>query len=191
MPDEQNLLVCAEGRAEAVLTKLIQDGAQAPLTAVHSVSEARRRAAANAYATVIVNAPLRDETGLEWAIELSQTTTCAVMVLIKAELIPMAEVHATDAGVLLVAKPVVPQLFAQALSLAAATHRRLMHMDRENEKLHRKLAELRVVDRAKCLLIEHMGVTEEAAHRLIEKRAMDERTPRVDIANEILRKYEL
>ena len=47
-------------------------------------------------------------------------------------------------------------------------------------------AQLRLVDRAKCYLIEKKHYTETEAHRLIEKMAMDTRRPRGEIAQEIL-----
>mgnify|MGYP002657180461 CR=1 FL=1 len=49
---------------------------------------------------------------------------------------------------------------------------------------------MRLVSRAKCSLIERAGKTEADAHRLIEKRAMDTRRDRAEIAQEILESYE-
>ena len=49
---------------------------------------------------------------------------------------------------------------------------------------------LRLVDRAKCYLIEKKGYTETDAHRLIEKRAMDTRMSRGEVAQEILEEEE-
>lgn len=98
---------------------------------------------------------------------------------------------ATEAGVLVAAKPLNPQLFQQTVQLAAATRNRLLLVSRENEKLHQKLEELRLVDRAKCLLIEHERLTEGEAHRAIEKQAMDARLSRAKIAKQILERYEL
>ena len=108
-----------------------------------------------------------------------------------AELMSMVYAPATEAGVLLVDKPVIPQVFQQSVQLAAATHNRLMTLNRENEQLLRKLDEIRLVDRAKCLLIEHERLTEAEAHRTIEKQAMDQRLPRARVAQLILDRYEL
>ena len=92
--------------------------------------------------------------------ELTGVTLSAVVLLVRAELMSMVYTPATEAGVLLVGKPVIPQVLQQSVQLAAATHRRLMTLSRENEQLHRKLDEIRLVDRAKCLLIEHARLTE-------------------------------
>ena len=59
------------------------------------------------------------------------------------------------------------------------------------EGLHRgQLADVRVVDRAKCLLIQYRGLTEEQAHRAIEKQAMDTRQTRVAVAQTVIDHYD-
>ena len=156
-----------------------------------SGGEARRAAAQDTWPLVVINAPLPDETGLELAMELTGTTLSAVVLLVRAELMSMVYGPATEAGVLVVGKPIIPQVLQQSVQLAAATHNRLQTLSRENEKLHRKLDEIRLVDRAKCLLIERRHLSEAEAHRAIEKQAMDQRLTRARVAQLILDRYEL
>ena len=47
-----------------------------------------------------------------------------------------------------------------------------------------------MIDRAKCLLIENEYLTEEEAHKQIEKTAMNERVTRKAIAQRIIAEYE-
>ena len=47
------------------------------------------------------------------------------------------------------------------------------------------------MERAKYVLIEHLGFSEEQAHRYIEKQAMDRRMTRRGIAEGILNTYEM
>ena len=89
-------------------------------------------------------------------------------------------------GVLVLAKPFSAQQFRQAVQMAAGCFYRLDALRAENDRLADKLAQLRLVDRAKCFLIEHRGLTEAEAHRLIEKTAMDSRRSRGEVAQEIL-----
>ena len=60
----------------------------------------------------------------------------------------------------------------------------------ENVKLQSKIEEIRLVDRAKCALIQYLSMTEEQAHHFIEKQAMDMRTTKREIAEGILKSYE-
>ena len=91
-----------------------------------------------------------------------------------------------QSGVLVLAKPFSGVAFRQAVHMAAASSRRLMMLQAENDKLHEKMMQLRLVSRAKCLLIETHGMTEAEAHRYIEKEAMNSRRTREQVAEEIL-----
>jgi hypothetical protein len=55
-------------------------------------------------------------------------------------------------------------------------------LERENELLRRKLAEDKLVTRAKFALIQYLKMTEPQAHRYIEKQAMDLRVTKKEIA---------
>ena len=59
----------------------------------------------------------------------------------------------------------------------------------ENEKLAGKIDEFRIIDRAKWVLIDYLKMSEEQAHRYIEKQAMDLRIPRIEAAKNILKTY--
>ena len=74
--------------------------------------------------------------------------------------------------------------------LVVASHRRMMGIQRENDKLQNQIEEIRLVNRAKCTLIERLSMTEPQAHRFVEKQAMDMRTTRAEIARGILNTYE-
>ena len=87
---------------------------------------------------------------------------------------------------LVLAKPFTGVQFRQAVQMAAACYRRLDYLRQENDKLRDKIAQIRLVDRAKCYLIEHKGMSEAEAHRMIEKTAMDTRRDRAEVAAEIL-----
>ena len=49
------------------------------------------------------------------------------------------------------------------------------------------MAEIRIVNRAKWLLITEKHLSEPEAHRYIEKQAMDRCLPRREVAEEIIR----
>ena len=57
-------------------------------------------------------------------------------------------------------------------------------------KLRKQLEELRLVSRAKCILIETGGLTEPEAHAFLEKQAMNRRMTKVDVARELLQARE-
>ena len=91
---------------------------------------------------------------------------------------------------LVLGKPFSAPQFRQAVQIAASNYRRLAVLRAENARLLDKIAQLRLVERAKCFLIERRGMTEADAHRLIEKTAMDTRRSRGEVAREILEQEE-
>ena len=82
------------------------------------------------------------------------------------------------------------QLFAQTLRLLCITRERLRGMEKKAVTLQEKMEEIRLVNRAKWLLIEELKMTEQEAHRYIEKRAMDRCVTRRAVAEQILSTYQ-
>jgi len=60
----------------------------------------------------------------------------------------------------------------------------------ENDRLRQKLEDISLVSRAKCMLIYHKSIDEYEAHRYIEKRAMDERRSKREIAFDVLHEFD-
>ena len=77
-----------------------------------------------------------------------------------------------------------------AVKLAQAANRRIMGLQRQNNILQQKIDDIRLVDRAKCALIQYRLLTEPEAHKYIEREAMDSRRTRREVAQAILRMYE-
>ncbi|MCL2174615.1 MAG: ANTAR domain-containing protein, partial [Treponema sp.] len=88
-----------------------------------------------------------------------------------------------------ISKPIDKQFFWSVLSLARSVSSKLKRMQDENTKLKQKIEDIRIIDRAKCMLISYLSLTEQESHRFIEKQAMDLRSTKRAIAEEILKTY--
>ena len=139
---------------------------------------------------IVVNAPLPDEFGHELCATAVEKTDAGVVLLVKAAAAEQLLTPMSEQGVLLVSKPFSNTLFLQAIHMAAASNHRLQYLRQENNRMQEKLAQVRLVSRAKCCLVEQEKMTEAEAHRYIEKRAMDTRRDRTEIAQEILDSYD-
>ena len=135
---------------------------------------------------VLVNTPLPDEFGHELAQTVTHDTMAGVILLAKAGTAEQVADTLQGQGVLVLSKPFTALQFRQAVQMAASCYHRMDGLRAENDRLADKIAQLRLVDLAKCFLIERRGMTEAAAHRMIEKQAMDSRRSRGEIAQEIL-----
>ena len=80
-------------------------------------------------------------------------------------------------------------MLTQALRWMAAARERLRRTEKKTATIEEKMEEIRLVNRAKWLLIEQLKMTESDAHRYIEKQAMDRCVSRREIAQNIIRIY--
>ena len=186
---ERALIVCDAPKGTAFFRDyLIQNGCD-EVTTVDNGAEAKRRMVEGEYDICIINAPLRTETGERLSIELAEKNICQVLLFVKADRMEEITEKVEDYGVITVAKPISRQMFWSALKLARVAQRRITMAQKENAKLQKKLDSLKTVSRAKCLLISYCGMSEEDAHKYIERQAMDKRMSRLEIAQDIVHTY--
>ena len=185
---EQILLAGSTEKSRLLLQTLLPPGASPRVC--QSGAETHRALGETDWSLLIINTPLSDESGIDLAIDAATNTAACVLMLVKAELADQVQMQMENYGVFVVAKPVARPLFDQAVRYAAVMRNRLMAVCAEKAKLEKKLADVRIIDRAKCLLIQYRGMTEEQAHRAIEKQAMDTRQTRVSVAQTVINHYD-
>jgi len=187
---DQVLIVSSSQKGGEALAELLKNQAFKKLTVIESGGQARRCLQEGLYDLLIINAPLSDEPGHEVALLAAETTTAGVILLVKNETAEEVSSWVEDEGVFVVPKPINKAFFYQALKLVMASRRRLLGLHKENTLLQQKIQDMRLVDRAKCVLIQYLNMTEGQAHKYIERQAMDLRTSRREVAQGILRTYE-
>ena len=160
-----------------------------PIIRAGSAGEAKRMLLQTGADIVIIDTPLPDEFGVSFAQDIAGRSL-GIMLVVKTELYDRVCHKVEDHGVLTVCKPNSRQVLYSSVRLLAALSARLQKSERKNKSLQEKMEDIRVVNRAKWLLIEHFGLSEAEAHRLIEKRAMDERVSRRQVADGIISSYE-
>lgn len=141
------------------------------------------------YDIVIINTPLTDCFGTKLAIDIVSGSSTGVLLLVKSEHYPEVCGLTSPYGVLTLLKPTTSQLIMQSLQLLCGTRERLRRMEQKAATLEEKMQEIRIVNRAKLILIEQLKMTEAEAHRFIEKQAMDRCVTRKAIAESIVSTY--
>ena len=183
------LIVSASHKAEDYLRDILSGGSFAPIASAKSVSEAKRMQLENQYDIVIINTPLPDDFGIEFAEQLCEDSSVGVLLFVKNELFEQVSCRVENYGVLTFSRPGSRQSITQAVRLTAATHNRLAAFERKAVKLEAKMKEIRLINRAKWLLIDRFNMSEAEAHKYIEKTAMDNCVKRGEIAENIIRTY--
>ena len=82
------LIVSATDSFTSAFTSLLSEIRYYPVLTVSSVSAARRILAEKAFDFVIINAPLPDDIGTRFAIDISTSKQCVVLLLVKGDIQP-------------------------------------------------------------------------------------------------------
>ena len=183
------LVVSAAEKLNTALSGLLEEARCRPVRIVPNVSAAKRCWNDRSYDLVIVNSPLPDDPGIRFAIDLGNTGGVVVLLLARAELYDEIFDKVSEHGVFMLAKPLSRQLMETALDWMESARERLRRLEKKTISVEEKMEEIRVVNRAKWILISELKMDEPQAHRYIEKQAMDRCLSRNEIAEEIIRTY--
>lgn len=185
------MIVSAQPKFNEAVTSLMNERRHYRYEIRQSVSAAKRSLSDASYDILIVNAPLPDEDGVRLAIDRSSSGSCAVMLVIKSEYYDEMFERVSSYGVFTLAKPSSRQLVTQAFDWLESASEKLSRLKKKSVSLEDKMQEIRIVNRAKWALISKQGMTEEQAHRYIEKLAMDRSVTKRTVAEEIIGEEEI
>ncbi len=169
-----SVLIAAPTEAIAQTIRSVLPDGFYPVRHVSSMTLAKQRILREKTDILIVYSPLPDES-----------------LFVRQEVYDQVSYTAADSGVFVLARPAGRQSIAQAVKVLYTMKNRLERLTEDNAALRRKLDDMRVVNRAKCLLIEKKQMTEEEAHHYLEKLAMDACITKREAATDIIRRLEL
>ena len=183
------LIVTASERFTDSIMPLLPMTDYWPVQTASSVAEARRWLADTEVDIVLINTPLPDDFGMHLAIDICTGSGAGGLLLVKNDHYNEIYSKVVRYGVITLSKPTNRQMVAQNLRILCATRERIRQMQAKQATVEEKIKEIRLVNRAKWLLIECLNMTEAEAHRYIEKQAMDLRISRREAAENIIKTY--
>ena len=183
------LLVSAGEKFAQTVMGLLPPSLYWPVTVVKSTGEARRAMMGKQYDMVLINAPLPDDFGVQLAIDVCARSDAVALLFVRNELFQEVYDKVTEHGVLTLSKPTSTQMVTHSLQVLCAVRERLRRLGEKQASVDEKIQEIRLVNRAKWTLIQCLGMSEEEAHRYIEKQAMDNRISRREVAKRVRTTY--
>ena len=182
------IVSAAEGFNDA-LSALLPTSKYSPTNFVSNISAAKRALAERAFDFVIINSPLPDDIGTRFAIDTGSSKETVVLLMVRAEL--QAEIYdkVAEHGVFVLPKPTSKPTMAIALSWLSSAREKLRKTEKKTLSIEEKIEEIRIVNRAKWILIRELKLDEPEAHRYIEKQAMDRCISKRIVAEEIIKTY--
>lgn len=183
------LLVSSSDSFNAAASDMLPSYHYQPVTFASSVSEAKRSLTSRSYDFVIINSPLPDESGMRFAIDCCHSQTTVVLILARADVYAEVRDRVLEHGVFTLPKPTPKLIMQQSLEWMASFRERLRRMQARTASIDERMEEIRIVNRAKFLLIGELKMTESDAHHFIERTAMDNCITKKQAAENIIKIY--
>ena len=183
------LVVSAGQKFRDAMAAMLPYSQYYPVCYSESVASARRELLASNYDFVIICAPLPDDYGTQFAMDVCSRADSVALLLLRADAYSQINAKVCPYGVFTLQLPVSTQSLKQGLGWMAAARERLRRLEKKTTSIEDKMEEIRLVNRAKWILIEQLKMTEAEAHRHIEKQAMDRCVSKKEIAFGIINTY--
>ncbi|MBQ7087011.1 MAG: ANTAR domain-containing protein [Clostridia bacterium] len=183
------LIVSAAERFNDALAALLPDSKYSPTHFVSNISAAKRALAERAFDFIIISSPLPDDVGTRFAIDTANSQESVVLLMVRAELQEEIYDKVAEHGVFVLSKPTSKPTMVIALSWLSSAREKLRKTEKKTLSIEEKMEEIRIVNRAKWILIRELKFDEPDAHRYIEKQAMDRCISKRIVAEEIISTY--
>ena len=154
------------------------------LTTTSDFNEARRLATERTFNIIIADSG--DGYDTDFAINVADSYS-TILLLVPNEHFDEISYRVEGYGILTITKPFEPFYFYNMIKIAIAVQYKVQILSSQTTKLKEKMEEIRIVNRAKMLLMQVKGMTEAEAHRYIEKEAMDTGAKKIAIAELIIK----
>ena len=149
-------------------------------------NEARRLCTERVFNIVIVD--FADGEGTDFAVDISSCTS-TILLLAPTQFFDQLSYRVEPYGILTITSPFDQFYFYNMIKIAIAGQYKVQVLSSQTIKLKEKMEEIRIVNRAKMLLMQNKEMSEQEAHRFLEKQAMDRSMKRIAVADEIIKTY--
>lgn len=188
--DKKALIISHSQQSADSLGELLKSEKYTQISTTDNSEKAKKLVENEDYDLICINAPLAEENGIELSSFLADNTQSCVVILVPKNKEDSVNEYLSKYGVLVIGKPINKSVFHRCIQFAHGFRQRMFRVNEENKKLRLMVEDMKIISRAKFLLISCLNMSEEQAHRYIEKQAMDLRTSKMQIAKQVIRTYQ-
>ena len=145
---------------------------------------------ADRFDIIIISTPLSDEFGLDLAAELHGKTDAPLIIITKGELAEEIQNKMKFTGAFVIGRPCSRSALQQAIRFASIAGENVKRLNEDKQQLKKQIDDIKIIDRAKACLMQYLKLTEEQAHRHLQKQAMDLRKTQREAAEDVLGIYD-
>ena len=185
----RTLVVSSSAKFNESILPLLSAARCEPPAFAENMARAKRLSLENQYDFILINSPLPDEPGYKFAVDISSGKSTVCLLFVRAELYEDVRSRVAPHGVFTLSKPTSAAAVAHGMEFLTSARERLRNLEKKAMTIEEKMEEIRLVNRAKWLLIDRLSMTEPEAHRYIEKQAMDTCTSKGEVAKSLIKTY--
>ncbi len=180
------LIVSSSKKFNTAIMPILPETDYWPVTFAGSINEAYRMMIGKSFDLVIVNAPLPDEFGTEFAVEAVKNDDTCILLIVANTLYEDTYYRMLPFGIITMSKPANLPMLAHNLRVLCVMRERLRKLRQKQITVEEKMEEIRVINRAKWELINRKNMTEPTAHQYIIQESMNRRMTKKAVAEEII-----
>ncbi|WP_432650956.1 ANTAR domain-containing response regulator [Huintestinicola sp.] len=189
MPSVKAVIAAASEDIKASLSSMCAEAGITDITVTDGGS-LRELFAEHSYDIALLVMPFEDRFGADTAAFLAKSYDTQTIAFVPSKVYDEVCAKLARSGLLILPKSAPRALIINALRNAVHTKEKLDGLKEEKLTLTEMVNEIKLVNRAKCVLIEYLRISEKEAHRQMQKRAMDQRITLSEVAADILKTYE-
>lgn len=187
----ENILIASNSSSTMILISEFMSREEVErIVPCQSAETARRNIIETPFDLIVIDTPLTDEYGEDLAVYAADKSSAGIILVVDDKVVASIGRNAESYGIFVMGRNAGPSFFYQAARLLAVSRKRVMYLENEKLRLQKRLDEMKIIDRAKIVLVQVLKMTEVQAQRYIEKQSMDLRQSRLTVAENILRTYD-
>ena len=174
--------------ARSLLVDLLRELGHDVVAEVGTGEQAIARAREARPDVVLLDVHMPGRSGIEAAETIAHEVDEAAVVLFTGDntLTLSDRDAAATAAIAFLPKPAPPRVIDSTVRLAAQRARDLVAARRDATDARRELENRKVIERAKGILMQRTGASEQEAYRILQRSSQDRQEPMVDIARAVL-----
>lgn len=148
------------------------------------VCEARRYILNISADIIIIESPFNDD-GADFAVFAAEKNESVVILLCGRDIADELADKLSAYNILVLSNTISKRTLSDGIQLLSADTAVPLNI-KESEEVMRRIGDIRLINRAKSMLMKYLKFTEPQAHRYLEKQAMNNRCSRIDSAKKII-----
>ncbi len=190
MSDKKSILIIAS--SEEAQTGISSMAVQAGITDIYTCDgrSARETAQTRDYTVIAAVLPIGEEYGLDAVSHISRHCRSSLVVFAPAKAYDEVCSRIIHTGAVILPRSIAVNVAVNILKTACIHKERMEELASSNSTLKGAVDEIKLVNRAKCVLMEYLRISEKDAHKQLQKKAMDRRISLSEAAADILKTYQ-